>query len=209
MIWRRTEQTSNLTVVDEEPISGESGTESNPPSKGRPTPKRREAEQARKEALKGPSDRKSVRKAERERMRQDRARARQAMLDGDPKALPARDQGPVKQFVRDFVDSRRSLGEIFVPAAIIVLVLGMTPSPEIRATVMMLWMVLLVVAVIENLVLVLRLRKAVGSRWPEPESRKGIAFYSIMRNLQIRKLRIPPPRVGPGGKPVKPKKPRS
>ncbi|MDP3971744.1 MAG: DUF3043 domain-containing protein, partial [Candidatus Nanopelagicales bacterium] len=152
MIWRRSQTAIDSSSGENRPEGEDVSAESTTASKGRPTPKRREAELARKEALKGPSDRRSVRKAERERAKQQRARSRQAMMEGDPKALPARDQGPVKQFVRNYIDSRRTLGEAFVPAAIIVLLLGMTPNPEIRATVMLIWMILLVVAVVENLV---------------------------------------------------------
>jgi hypothetical protein len=53
-------------------------------------------------------------------------------MRGDQSALPARDRGPVKKFVRDYIDSRRSLGEYFLPLMVIVLLLTMVPSVEIR-----------------------------------------------------------------------------
>ena len=49
---------------------------------------------------------------------------REAMKTGDERYLPARDKGPVKRFVRDFVDSRFSFVELMVPMLIVTMVLG-------------------------------------------------------------------------------------
>ena len=53
-----------------------------------PTPKRKDAEAARKKALKVPKDTKEARKAMRERTRQQRAEARVAMSRGEEWAMP-------------------------------------------------------------------------------------------------------------------------
>ena len=92
--------------------------------KGRPTPTRKEAEAARKQQLKIPKDPKEAKKAARERDRDERTRARAAMMAGDERYLPPRDQGAAKSFTRDFVDSRFTLAEFFIFIAIGVLVLG-------------------------------------------------------------------------------------
>ena len=63
----------------------------------------KEAEAARKAALAGTTDPKAARKAEREAARQARYEAQQGLRSGDPRKLPARDQGPIKARVRDIV----------------------------------------------------------------------------------------------------------
>jgi Protein of unknown function (DUF3043) len=53
----------------------------------------------------------------------------------------------------------------------------------------------LLLAVIVDAVLVsVRIRKQVKVRFPD-ESSKGIGFYAVMRSLQIRRMRVPKPRV--------------
>ena len=45
---------------------------------------------------------------------------RQAMLTGDERYYPARDQGPARRYARDFVDARYNVGEYFIFFAIAV-----------------------------------------------------------------------------------------
>ena len=42
----------------------------------------------------------------RERRTEQNAQMREGMKTGDERYLPQRDKGPVKRFIRDFVDSR-------------------------------------------------------------------------------------------------------
>jgi hypothetical protein len=42
-------------------------------------------------------------------------------------------------------------------------------------------------------------KKLAAQRFPG-ESTRGITRYAIMRMLQIRRFRMPAPRIGPGGK---------
>ena len=53
---------------------------------------------------------------------------RQAMKTGDERYLPARDRGPVRRFIRDFVDLRFSFIELMVPLLIVSMVLGYSGS---------------------------------------------------------------------------------
>jgi hypothetical protein len=174
--------------------------------KGRPTPTRKQAEQARKQALKGPSDPKARRKAEREQARQQRLAAREALMSGDERALPARDAGPAKRYVRDYVDGRRTLAEYFIIIAVVVLIVGLFRNPAVQATVSLIWFVMLVLLIVDMTILLMRLRGKLAKQFPDPADRKGTMFYAAMRALQIRRLRLPPPRVRPGGRPVEPKK---
>lgn len=173
--------------------------------KGRPTPTRREAEAARREALKGPSDPKARRKQEREQVRQQRIAAREALMAGDERALPPRDAGPVKRAVRDYIDGRRTLAEYFIPVAVVVLVVGLFRTPQIQAIVSLIWFLMLALLVVDMTVLIVRMNNMLKKQFPDPAARKGAVFYGTMRALQIRRLRLPPPKVRPGGRPVKPK----
>ena len=100
----------------------------NPDKKGKATPKRKDAVAATKvNSITAPAT-KADRSKNREALKASRAAARAAYMRGDENALPARDRGPVKRFVRDYVDSRRSLGEYFLPLMIFVLALTIIPS---------------------------------------------------------------------------------
>ncbi len=173
--------------------------------KGRPTPTRKEAEAARRQALKGPTDPKARRKLEREQARQQRVVAREALMAGDERALPARDAGPVKRAVRDYVDGRRTLAEFFIPLAVIVLIIGLFRNPQIQVIVSFVWFLMLLLLVVDMTILLLRLSSMLKKQFPDPADRKGAMFYGGMRSLQIRRLRLPPPKVRPGGRPVEPK----
>lgn len=110
----------------------EKNLDKNPDKKGKATPKRKDAVAATKvNSITSPVT-KADRSKNREALKASRAEARAAYMRGDQSALPARDRGPVKKFVRDYIDSRRSLGEYFLPLMVIVLVLTLVPSAEIR-----------------------------------------------------------------------------
>lgn len=176
--------------------------------KGRPTPTRKEAEEARRQTLKGPTNPKARRKLEREKARAERNTSREALMAGDERALPARDAGPVRKYVRNYVDGRRTLAEYFIPLAVVVLIVGLFRSPNIQAVVSVVWFLMLALLVVDMTILLVRLRGNLAKEFPDPAARKGATFYGAMRALQIRRLRLPPPKVKAGGRPVEPKKPK-
>jgi hypothetical protein len=172
--------------------------------KGKPTPSRKEAEAARKAALAG-SDPKAARNASREARAKERDAARAALMSGDPKKLPARDAGPVKAYVRDYIDSRLSVGELFIPVAVAVLLLGFLHVDWVQLLLVYIWIFMLVGVVLDGFWIWFRLRKNIAEKFPNEDS-SGATFYGIMRALQLRRFRLPPPRVGLGGKPAKPRR---
>jgi hypothetical protein len=178
--------------------------------KGHPTPSRKEAEAQRKQTLKVSSDPKAAKKDAKARAAQERATSRAALMAGDESALPPRDSGPVKRFVRDFIDSRWAAAELFMPLAILVLVVGFLPwrswgLVNAQGYVSMLWLVLTMFILVDTTVLLMRMNREIKKQWPSAAERKGATFYGLMRVLQIRRLRLPPPRLRRGGKPVVPK----
>jgi hypothetical protein len=147
------------------------------------------------------SDPKTARKASREADRAARFANQTALRAGDERALPARDRGPVKSYVRDSVDGRISLGELFIPVAVAVLLLGFVRVQVVQVVLLWVWLFMLVGVVIDSLFIVWRLRSTLPERFPD-EERKGAILYAVIRSLQIRRLRLPPPKVRWNGQPV-------
>lgn len=173
--------------------------------KGRPTPSRKDAEAARKQSLRLPKDPKAAKKAARERDREARAQQRAALMAGDERALPARDQGPVKRYVRDFVDSRFTIAEYFIFVALVVLVAGFIPNPVVQLGVSITWMALIALVAFDEIFLLVRLNSALRKRFPDKAERKGALWYAALRTLQLRRFRLPPPRVRRGETPEEPR----
>ncbi|MEU9100910.1 DUF3043 domain-containing protein [Streptomyces sp. NPDC048361] len=168
--------------------------------KGRPTPKRSEAQTQRRRASTVPTDRKEAAKRQREARRVDMAKQREALANGDQRYLPARDKGPVRKFTRDFVDSRFSVAEMFLPLAVIILVLSMIRIGSLQNLSLLLWLVVIVLIVLDSVGLAFRLKRALAARFPD-EPKKGAVAYGLMRTLQMRRLRLPKPQVKRGERP--------
>ncbi len=169
--------------------------------KGRPTPKRSEAQSQRRRASSGaPLDRKEAMKRQREARRVDMAKQREALASGDERYLPARDKGPVRRFVRDFVDSRFCIAEFFLPLAVIILILSVIQVQGIQNISLLLWLIVIVLIVIDSIGLAFRLRKQLNTRFPDTPKRGAVA-YGLMRTLQMRRLRLPKPQVKRGERP--------
>lgn len=168
--------------------------------KGRPTPKRNDAQSRRRSLATPPSSRKEGTKRQREARRADMARQREALASGDERYLPARDKGPVRRFARDYVDARWSVAEFFLPVAVIIVVLSMMPSPQLKNISLMCWLLVIVLIVLDSVGLAFRLGKALRARFPN-ESKRGAVPYALMRTLQLRKMRLPKPQVARGRKP--------
>ena len=189
--------------MSNEETTGETGTSES--GKGRPTPKRKEAESARKQGISVPKDPKAARKAARDRDREARAKSRAGLMAGDPAYFPRRDAGPVKAQVRDYVDRRRTVGEFFVPFAFVVLLLGLVNNPTVQTTVVYVWTSVLLLVVLDTILVGILLGRSLRKDYPEKSDRKGAVSYGVLRALQLRRFRIPPPRIKAGGASITPK----
>jgi hypothetical protein len=179
-------------------------------AKGRPTPKRSEAERRRRQPVTAPAGRsaggksaggKAASPQSKTRDRAERARKYEAMKRGEDWALPPRDKGPVRAIARDYVDSRRRASEYYMYVLLLLMVMVFTRAPAVQAVVYPLVVALFVVLVLEGLLVRRGVRKLAAERCPG-ESVRGVTMYSTMRALQIRRFRVPAPRVGPGVKPA-------
>ncbi|MEV0294953.1 DUF3043 domain-containing protein [Nocardia sp. NPDC050710] len=179
--------------------------------KGRPTPKRRDAQgkrrgpvapapltakeaRARRKAVRGTKEERKAASAERKLAAQDR-RAR--MLAGEDKYLLPRDQGPVRAYVRDVVDARRNLVGLFMPMAL-VLILSML-APRLQTIVTLAMLVMMLFMMIEGVLLGRIVNNRVRERFPDStDTGYKVGWYAFVRASQIRKMRAPKPRVKPG-----------
>lgn len=194
-MFRRTKSETDTTVPAE--------SQGKPGGKGRPTPTRREAEAARKAALKKPRNRKEAAAYRREKVRAERAKMQEAMRTGDDRYLPAADKGPVRRFARDYVDARYSVMEFALPILLVVSLLGVVFSPAfpwLAGTVNLLFLAMILLIAGDWFLLTAGLKKAVAVKFPN-ESAKGIGFYAVRRTMQMRRWRLPKPMVKRGEKP--------
>jgi hypothetical protein len=170
--------------------------------KGRPTPKRREAQRQRGPAAPPPrTQREAMRRAKgnKQQRRSEAAERRERMAAGDDRYLLPRDKGPVKAFVRDVVDSRRHLIGLFMPLAVLVLFAMIAPSPLIQRYAAPATLFILVIMVVEGVVLGRHVIKRVRQKFPDAADRSmSLGWYSFIRASQVRKLRVPKPRTKPG-----------
>ncbi|MBC7518261.1 MAG: DUF3043 domain-containing protein [Microbacteriaceae bacterium] len=161
-------------------------------SKGRATPTRREREAANIRPLVS-SDRKAANRESRAKTAQARDRARIGMAAGEEKYLLLKDRGPQRRYVRDYVDARFSVGEVFVPALLVFVLTSTVPSVAIYATVAMYAFILAVV--IDSLIMGRLLKGKLGAKFGEDSVQRGATWYAAMRGAQLRLMRLPKPQV--------------
>ncbi|SHL86973.1 Protein of unknown function [Actinacidiphila paucisporea] len=165
--------------------------------KGRPTPKRSEAQQQRRKAVNTPTDRKAAAKQAREARRVDLAKRREALANGDERYLPATHQGPVRKFTRDYVDSRYRVAEFFLPMAVLILVGSLMPAVQTLS--LFLWVLVIVLILVDSVITGFSLRRQLATRFPDQNTGRAVT-YGLMRTLQMRRMRLPKPQVQRGAK---------
>jgi len=119
------------------------------------------------------------------------------MQKGEQWALPARDRGPARALVRDYVDSRRRLSEFYMYGLVVLLILLFIRNPLVQSIVPLIVLLAVMIMLTEGIFIGRRARTLVQERLPG-ESTQGVRLYAAMRALQIRRLRMPKPRIKPG-----------
>jgi hypothetical protein len=170
-----------------------------PTKKGRPTPKRKDAEATRKVSSLAPASSKAEKERQRAATRAARVAQRQAQLRGDESALLPRDRGPEKRYIRNYVDSRRGMAEYLMPATFVVLILSIFQIPALTAFGTILMYTLLIFSMVEGFLLNRRIKGEFLKRFPGV-TYKGNGFYIFSRAISLRRLRVPRPQVKPGEK---------
>jgi hypothetical protein len=165
--------------------------------KGRPTPTRKEREAARKRPL-VPEDRREAARQAKTKNASAREKARLGMAAGDDRYLTARDKGPQRRFVRDYVDARFNVGEIMIPVMLLVIVLTFLPQRELQVYgIIALW-AFFIIAIVDCFILGFIVRRKLAAKFGDTKVERGVRWYAAMRALQLRIIRLPKPQVKRG-----------
>jgi hypothetical protein len=164
--------------------------------KGRPTPRRKDREAQLKRPLVSNS-----RKEARAKLQARRERARLGLANGEERYLPQRDKGPQRKWARDYVDSRWNFGEFLIPVMFAVIIATFLPSIEAQfIAIAVLWGFFLL-TVLDSVWVGNKVRKGLRAKYGVENVEAGVRWYSAMRALQMRGLRLPKPLVKRGERP--------
>ncbi|MEI7543210.1 MAG: DUF3043 domain-containing protein [Mycobacteriaceae bacterium] len=185
--------------------------------KGRPTPKRSEVTKRRGPIAPAPATaaearkrrkelRNTMTKEERQAEKLERRAAmgqrRERMMAGEEAYLLPRDQGTVRRYVRDIVDSRRNALGLFMPSALVMLFI-MLAMPKVQILISPVMLLLMGVMAVDALLLARKVNKAVDAKFPEnAETHFKLGLYAASRASQMRRMRAPRPVVSLGTKVV-------
>jgi prepilin signal peptidase PulO-like enzyme (type II secretory pathway) len=123
------------------------------------------------------------------------------MAAGDEKYLPARDRGPQKRYVRDYVDARFSIGEVMIPLMFLVIILTFFPQQSLQSIgIIALW-AFFIVAIADCVLLGFLVRRKLAAKFGADRVER-VRWYAAMRALQLRMMRLPKPQVKRGQFPV-------
>ncbi len=182
--------------------------------KGRPTPKRNDIRRkpvapapmtsaearARRKALSGPKLSRAERRADRTASRARMTERRERMMAGEEAYLLPRDQGPVRRYARDIVDSRRNALGLFMPSTLALLFV-MFALPQLQLYVSPAMLVLMAVMGADGLILGRKVSRMVDEKFPDnTESRWKLGLYAAGRASQMRRMRAPKPQVERGSR---------
>ena len=177
-----------------DPPAGSPAASSPAAGKGRPTPKRSEAQRVRRGGPVPPPPR--TRKEAAQRARDEAKAARSSVREG--RTLLPRDAGPVRALVRDVVDARRSIGTLMLPLALVLLLAQASGNRRVLDVALTVWLVG-VVAMVTDLVLTARtLRRRLREQFPQEQRLRGHIAYGLLRTTVFRRWRVPAPTTSPG-----------
>ncbi len=169
--------------------------------KGRPTPKRKEREAARVRPL--VMDPKASAKERRAKEREQREKENAALLSGDEAHMPLAHRGPQRRFIRDWVDARWSLGEFLMPLAIVFVIASLVFGNNVVVSgwIIIAFYVLVLITAGDAFFAIRSLGKALQAKYGD-KAERGYRLYAISRLLNLRRLRVPRPKVARGEFPV-------
>jgi hypothetical protein len=167
--------------------------------KGKPTPSRKEAQAKLNVSSLSPAASKEAKKALKAQARVRRLEQRAAYMRGEESALPLRDRGQARRFVRNYVDQQKSITEYFLVIIIFVLFLTVIPVASVQLAAIAIMYSTMIFVAVNGFLMSRKIKKVVAEKFPG-ESTKGLGLYGWMRSTQLRRLRAPAPQVGPGSK---------
>lgn len=183
-----------------EPVGVDAGGSTKATGKGRPTPRRREAQRRRTGPVAPPPrTRREAYKRMKEQGGDRRSTVREGMRNGDERFLGSRDRGPERSLVRNVIDSRRNAGTLFLLSAAVYFVGLIVPSVQVKAAITALWLTVLILLIVDSTVIGFRIRKLMRERFPDSDEKLSrLVFYGATRATMIRRWRTPKPVVEVG-----------
>ena len=156
--------------------------------KDRPTPSRKQAEAARRQRVTRTMSKKEARREASRQARANRLRA-----------INAREGTPEKALLRDYVDARFSPGEYLLPSLVVLLLSNFLAQafPQVAVITTLLMYAYILLVVFDGFLMWRGFKKVLAERLPGANP-KGLALYGMNRSIQIRRLRMPPPRIKRG-----------
>lgn len=115
-------------------------------------------------------------------------------------SIHARENVPEKALMRDYIDARFSLGELLLPSLAVILITSLLGSRFPQVTVIAtlgMYLFLLLVLFDATVVMWRGFKKVLAARLPQTPT-KGLLLYGMNRCIQIRRFRMPPPRIKRG-----------
>ena len=158
--------------------------------KARPTPSRREAELARRQRVHRTLNKKEARAETSQQNRAQRMRA-----------VNARESAPEKALLRDYVDSRFNIGEFLLPSLVLVLAASFLGRvlPNITLITTLIMYAFILAVLLDGYLIWRGFKKVLAARMPNAPTR-GLLMYAVNRSIQIRRFRMPTPRIKRGDK---------
>ncbi|MBB5996860.1 DUF3043 domain-containing protein [Streptomonospora salina] len=153
--------------------------------------------------MSAPQTRKEAYRAYRERRAREAGPGNNKRQGGGPQAedrnFRPQDHGPVRAYARDVVDARRSVSEFFLYFSIAVILLLFLPIPEFQVVVTyVIWPAMMVTIIAEGIYIARSVKRRAGELFPGDSTVRGVGWYAAVRQLQVRRLRLPKPKVKPG-----------
>jgi hypothetical protein len=153
---------------------------------------------ARRKSLAGPKLSREERRADKAAGRARMSDRRGRMMAGEEGYLLPRDQGPIRRYVRDVVDSRRNLLGLFMPSTLFLMFI-MFGVPQLQLWMSPAMLVLMAVMSVDGLILGRKVSRLVDAKFPSnTEGRWKLGLYAASRASQMRRLRAPRPQVKHG-----------
>ncbi|MDR1034117.1 MAG: DUF3043 domain-containing protein [Bifidobacteriaceae bacterium] len=185
---------------DKQVVEIEDVQEVNPNKKGKVTPKRSEQEKKKNRTIVSKT-RKEAYKYAREQDKMKRERQYNSKTSREESDVAEKDKGPVKRYIRDYIDAKTSVAELFLPVAGVLLIASFFamqsyPTLYYYATVTV-WAFVLVALGDFAFTWVKLYKKLVDKfgidKVKEKPTNRFIMMYALARSTQIRRMRIPKP----------------
>jgi hypothetical protein len=115
------------------------------------------------------------------------------------RTLSAREAAPEKALMRDYVDARFSVGEFLLPSLVVILAISFLAAvyPTISAITTLLMYAFILLVLFDSWWLWRGFKRVLAERLPNAPTR-GLMMYGVNRAIQIRRFRLPPPRLKRG-----------